>query len=95
MAKSLLRVLVNDKLAVLHGNGASLVDFMNMTIILVIDNKNIMRLLVARIKQDFCFLVNIIIESITGNQQNCQLLLGQSLREAGNENLLSETLKYY
>ena len=94
MAKSLLRVLVNDKLAVLHGNGASLVDFMNMTII-VIDNKNIMRLLVARIKQDFCFQVNIIIESITGNQQNCQLLLGQSLREAGNENLLSEKLKYY
>ena len=30
--------LVSDKLAVLHGNGASLVDFMNMIIILGIDN---------------------------------------------------------
>ena len=29
---------VNDKLAVSHGNGASLADFMNMTIILFIDN---------------------------------------------------------
>ena len=46
------------------------------------------------IRKDFCLLVNIIIESITGNQQNCQRLLGQTQREAGNKNLLSEKLKH-
>ena len=69
--------------------------FMNMTIISVIYNTNIIRILVVRIKKDFCLLVNIIIESFTGNRQNCQLLLGQTQREAGNKNLLSEKLKFH
>ena len=38
MGKSLLIFLVNDRLTVLHGNRASLVDFMSMTIILFIGN---------------------------------------------------------
>ena len=87
--------LVNDKLAVLHGNGASLVDFINMTIILVIDNTKYYPTFGCSYKEGFCVLVNIIIESITGNQQNCQLLLGQTQREAGNKNLLSDKLKYH
>ena len=68
---------------------------MSMAVILVIDIIKYYWLLIVRIKKDFCLHVNIIIESINGNQQNYQFLLGQTQREAGNKNLLSKKLKYY
>ena len=79
--------LVNDKLAVLHGNGVSLVDFMNMTIILVIDSTKYYPTFGCSYKEEFLFTSKYHIESITGNKQNCQLLLGQTQREAGDKNL--------
>ena len=47
--------LVNGKLTVLHGNGASLVDFMNMTIILVIDNTKFYPTFGCSYKEGFLF----------------------------------------
>ena len=47
--------LVNSKLAVLHGNAASIVDFMNMTIILAIDNTKYYPTFGCSYKEGFLF----------------------------------------
>ena len=86
-------IIIIIKLTVLHGNGTSLVDFMSMTIILFIVNTKYYSILSCSYKEGAS--LNVIIKSINGNQQSCQLLLGQTQREASNKNLLSEKLKYH
>ena len=48
--------LVNDKVAILHGNGAWLVDFMNMISILVIDNTKYYPTFDCSYKEGFLFI---------------------------------------
>ena len=82
--------LVNDELAVLHETRASLVDFMNMNVALGIDNTKYYLILGCSYKG--CLLINIIIELITGKQQDCQLLLSLTQREVS-KNLISGKVK--